>query len=96
MKYTDSGTITFAMKYSETDDPDIITLDVSVRDTGIGIKPEDLKLLFEKFSRIEEERNRNIEGTGLGMNITQRLLELMGSSLEVQSEYGRGSEFTSP
>ena len=94
VKYTDSGTITFAMKYSETDDPDIITLDVSVRDTGIGIKPEDLKLLFEKFSRIEEERNRNIEGTGLGMNITQRLLELMGSSLEVQSEYGKGSKFS--
>lgn len=94
VKYTEKGTITFSIKYSKTDHPSFITLDVSVKDTGIGIKPEDLRLLFEKFSRIEEERNRNIEGTGLGMNITQKLLELMGSSLKVQSEYGRGSEFS--
>ncbi|MCR5652112.1 MAG: response regulator [Lachnospiraceae bacterium] len=94
VKYTPKGTITFSMKHSETDDPAFIDLNVSVKDTGIGIKPEDLKLLFEKFSRIEEERNRNIEGTGLGMNITQKLLELMGSSLEVESEYGQGSRFS--
>ena len=94
VKYTEKGRITFSMKYSKTDDPDFITLDVSVKDTGIGIKPEDLKLLFEKFSRIEEDRNRNIEGTGLGMSITQKLLELMGSSLVVESEYGHGSEFS--
>ncbi|MBO5552439.1 MAG: response regulator [Lachnospiraceae bacterium] len=94
VKYTEKGRITFSMKYSRTDDPDFITLDVSVRDTGIGIRPEDLKLLFEKFSRIEEERNRNIEGTGLGMSITLKLLELMGSTLKVHSEYGQGSEFS--
>lgn len=94
VKYTQKGTITFTVKYSETDDPSFIDLNVSVRDTGIGIKQEDLDRLFEKFSRIEEERNRNIEGTGLGMNITQKLLELMGSSLEVHSEYGKGSEFS--
>jgi signal transduction histidine kinase len=89
VKYTQKGTITFSIQFSKTDDPDFITLDVSIRDTGIGIKPEDLKLLFEKFSRIEEKRNRHIEGTGLGMSITQRLLELMGSSLNVSSEYGK-------
>ena len=93
VKYTQKGTITFSVKYSEADDPEYINMDVSIRDTGIGIKPEDLKRLFEKFSRIEEERNRNIEGTGLGMSITQKLLELMGSSLKVHSDYGSGSDF---
>ncbi|MBQ7680419.1 MAG: hypothetical protein IJT34_11290, partial [Butyrivibrio sp.] len=94
VKYTPKGTVTFSMAYSETDDPDFINLDVSVRDTGIGIKPEDLQRLYEEFGRIEEDRNRSIEGTGLGMNITQKLLELMGSHLEVRSEYGQGSEFS--
>jgi hypothetical protein len=65
-----------------------------VKDTGIGIKAEDIEKLFHAFERIEEERNRSIEGTGLGMNITQRLLELMGSRLEVESRYGEGSEFS--
>ena len=65
----------------------------SVKDTGIGIKDEDLGKLFAQFERIEESRNRHIEGTGLGMNIALQLLLLMGSDLKVQSEYGRGSEF---
>ena len=69
-------------------------LKVSVRDTGIGIKPEDLKKLFVAFERIEEKRNRNIEGTGLGMSIVQRFLDMMGSHLEVESEYGKGSVFS--
>ena len=59
-----------------------------------GIKPEDIKKLFSEFERIEEERNRNIEGTGLGMNITKRLLEMMGTSLKVTSVYGEGSTFS--
>ena len=65
----------------------------SVKDTGIGIKDEDLGKLFAQFERIEESRNRHIEGTGLGMNIAMQLLVLMGSDLKVQSEYGKGSEF---
>ncbi|MBQ8946647.1 MAG: response regulator [Lachnospiraceae bacterium] len=71
-----------------------INLKVAVKDTGIGIREEDLNKLFSAFERIEEERNRNIEGTGLGMNITQTLLDLMGSRLEVQSVYGEGSCFS--
>ncbi|MBQ9605930.1 MAG: response regulator [Lachnospiraceae bacterium] len=64
-----------------------------VEDTGIGIKEEDLPKLFEAYQRIEEGRNRNIEGTGLGMNITLQLLHMMGSRLEVESVYGKGSKF---
>ncbi|MCR5668673.1 MAG: response regulator [Lachnospiraceae bacterium] len=66
----------------------------SVIDTGIGIKPEDIHKLEMPFERIEEERNRNIEGTGLGMSIVYRLLHMMGSKLEVESVYGEGSTFS--
>ncbi len=70
-----------------------VVLDFSVQDTGIGIKEEDIAKLFEEFERIEEKRNRNIEGTGLGINITTQLLCLMGSKLQVESVYGKGSRF---
>ena len=73
---------------------DEISLEVAVEDTGIGIKREDLSKLFSAFERIDEERNRTIEGTGLGMNIVWRLLNLMGSSLQVDSKYGEGSKFS--
>ncbi|MCR4792913.1 MAG: response regulator [Lachnospiraceae bacterium] len=92
VKYTHEGSVRFSIGYEKINDENI-RLKVSVKDTGIGIKPEDLSRLFEKFDRIEETRNRNIEGTGLGMNITQSLLELMGSSLDVESVYGEGSIF---
>ena len=65
-----------------------------VRDTGIGIKEKDLPKLCEAFERIEVSRNRNIEGTGLGMSIVSDLLHLMGSQLQVQSVYGKGSTFS--
>jgi len=64
-----------------------------VKDTGIGIKEEDMEKLCAPFERIEEKRNRNIEGTGLGMSITKQLLELLNSRLEINSVYGEGSEF---
>ena len=95
VKYTEKGSITFAIRHRKADGyPNSVYLDVSVKDTGIGIKPEDLDKLFSKFERIEEKRNRNIEGTGLGMNITKSLLDLMGSSLKVESTYGEGSCFS--
>lgn len=94
-KYTEKGRIIFSAGYEKIpDDAEHILLNVSVRDTGIGIKKEDMEKLFSEFDRIEEKRNRSIEGTGLGMNITQSLLEMMGSTLQVQSEYGKGSEFS--
>ena len=66
---------------------------VAVKDTGIGIREEDMGKLFSEFQRIDEKRNRKIEGTGLGISITERFLEMMGSSLQVESVYGEGSNF---
>ncbi len=95
VKYTKQGSITFSINARKPEDkPDSIILKISVADTGIGIKPEDLDKLFVAFQRIEEKRNRNIEGTGLGMTIVQRFLDMMGSHLEVESEYGKGSVFS--
>ncbi len=91
VKYTPSGTVWF--RVGGTRDGEDIVLHVEVEDTGIGIREEDLPKLFEAYRRIEEERNRHIEGTGLGMNITIRLLAMMGSRLEVESVYGKGSRF---
>ncbi len=95
VKYTEKGSVTFSLGYERLQGGgNDVALKVSVSDTGIGIKPEDMEKLFSEFERIEEKRNRNIEGTGLGMNITQRLLEMMDSRLEVESVYGEGSTFS--
>ncbi len=94
VKYTEDGSITFSIHYEDIpDDPESIMLKVSVKDTGIGIKPEEIDKLFSEFERLDEKRNRNIEGTGLGISITGRLLEMMGSELKVESVYGEGSTF---
>ena len=92
VKYTEKGSVTLNVDYKDKG-TDGILLEVSVVDTGIGIKEEDIAKLFSAFERIEEKRNRTIEGTGLGMNITQQLLNLMGSQLQVTSVYGKGSTF---
>lgn len=92
VKYTKEGSIGL-MVSGEREGEDIL-LHFAVEDTGIGIKPEDIQKLFARFERIEEERNRNIEGTGLGMSITMQLLKLMGSELTVESQYGVGSKFS--
>ncbi|MCR4716796.1 MAG: response regulator [Lachnospiraceae bacterium] len=95
VKYTEKGSITFSVDYENVKgEPDAIMLNVSVKDTGIGIKKEDIDKLFVEYERIEEKRNRHIEGTGLGMSITKSLLELMGSTIQVDSVYGIGSKFS--
>ena len=93
VKYTEKGSVTLNVT-SQNIDNDNIYLCVSVIDTGIGIKAEDIQKLFSAFERIEEKRNRNIEGTGLGMNITKQLLAMMGTELKVESVYGQGSTFS--
>ena len=94
VKYTREGSVTLKVSFDKIpNDYDAIMLKISVKDTGIGIKQEDIAKLFMKFERIEEDRNKNIEGTGLGMSIAQSLLNMMGSSLEVESVYGEGSTF---
>ena len=94
VKYTEKGNIFFRIGYERIpDDPDDVLINVSVEDTGIGIREEDISRLFSEFERLELDRNRNVEGTGLGMNIVKKLLEMMGSSLHVKSVYGSGSTF---
>ncbi len=91
VKYTRKGTVTFEVT-GERDGEDVI-LHFTVRDTGIGIRQEDIPKLFSAFERIDEEKNRNIEGTGLGMNISMQLLRLMNTDLHVESVYGEGTRF---
>ncbi len=91
VKYTHQGSVKLAIRAENAGDDAHVTF--SVEDSGIGIKPEDIEKLSEKFVRIEEARNKNIEGTGLGMNIVISLLQLMGSKIEVDSVYGKGSKF---
>ncbi len=91
VKYTHKGKV--SLNVSGESDDDNVMLKISVKDTGIGIKEEDLKLLFKDFQRLDMNKNRNIEGTGLGLVITQRLAELMGGRIEVYSVYGEGTEF---
>ena len=93
VKYTHEGSVTFKAGFEKLDE-EYILLKISVSDTGIGIKEEDLEKLTKPFERIEEGRNKNIEGTGLGMNIVTSLLSLMDSSLKVDSVYGEGSTFS--
>ncbi len=110
VKYTEKGSVTLTVTGADKGNDNslnrgtsdshapsggpVYALAFQVKDTGIGIRQEDLVKLFQEFQRIEEERNRNIEGTGLGMSITTQLLELMGSKLEVDSVYGEGSTFS--
>ncbi len=93
VKYTPEGSVTLSIDGKEIDD-DSFELNVKVIDTGIGIRKEDMNKLFKSFQRLDVEKNRNIEGTGLGIVIVQKLLAMMGSRLEVESEYGKGSNFS--
>lgn len=92
VKYTRKGTVTFSLG-GEMGEKEEMILHFCVKDTGNGIKEEDLPRLFAPFERIDEKKNRSIEGTGLGMSITIQLLKLMGSELQVESIYGVGSAF---
>ncbi|MDE7326664.1 MAG: response regulator [Lachnospiraceae bacterium] len=92
VKYTEKGKIIFTVARDEGADGKFL-LYVSVKDTGIGIRKEDIGKLTKAFQRVDEERNSSVEGTGLGLSITKTFLNMMGSALEVQSEYGKGSDF---
>ena len=92
VKYTHEGTITLALEY-EKKGKDILVR-FTVRDSGIGIRPEDMEKLFTKYTQLDTGTNRKTEGTGLGLSITKQLVEMMGGSISVKSEYGKGSVFT--
>ena len=93
VKYTNEGSVHMTVGFSKLDD-DHISLAFVIEDTGIGMKEEEMDKLFSPFSRMEEKRNRTIEGTGLGMSIVRQLLDLMGSRLDIESVYGEGSKFS--
>ena len=92
VKYTREGYIDFSVSSVRKDD--ICRLIISVEDSGIGIKQENIPKLFTKFERLDLEKNITIEGTGLGLAITKKLVELMNGTIVVQSIYGKGSKFT--
>ena len=94
VKYTKQGSVTLNITSGGYTEHGEVRLVFKFTDTGIGIKEEDIPELFKPFKRIDENKNRYVEGTGLGMNITNQLLFLMGSKLEVESVYGKGSTFS--
>ena len=91
-KYTEKGSITLSFDSHEQDGQ--LMLVINVKDTGIGISKENIEKLFTQFTRFDMEKNRNIEGTGLGLSLAKRLTDLMQGTIEVQSIYGVGSSFT--
>ncbi|MBQ3796474.1 MAG: EAL domain-containing protein [Butyrivibrio sp.] len=93
IKYTKEGSVTLNITGEKSFD-NMINLKIDISDTGMGIKKDDLDSLFEKFKRLDEDKNKTIEGSGLGLAITASLLELMGGSISVDSDYGKGSTFT--
>jgi len=93
IKYTHKGSVTLQAKCQQIDTGHV-NLVISVSDTGIGIRKEDIKYLFMSFKRVDEKKNGAIEGTGLGLAISHQLAELMGGEIQVDSVYQRGTTFT--
>ncbi len=92
IKFTSQGKVVIHMSHTVLSDGEI-NLSMSVEDTGIGIKKEDLGKLFQSFQQLDSKRNRNIEGTGLGLAISRHLLALMNGGIHVESQYEKGSVF---
>ncbi len=93
VKYTHMGKVTLRVK-EESRKAEMVYLVIEIEDTGIGIREEDMDKLFQNFTRLDEKKNRNIEGTGLGLSVTEKLVNLMGGEIKVSSTYGKGSKFT--
>lgn len=93
VKYSNEGVIRLVLDYDRISDDEIMVM-AKVSDNGIGIKQEDVETIFDSFSQVDMERNHKIEGTGIGLSITKRLVGLMNGSISVESEYGVGSTFS--
>ena len=94
-KYTMEGTVELGVRCErDKGDADTVWLTAWIKDTGIGIKPENIRTLFDEFTQADSRVSRYVVGTGLGLAITKRLSEMMGGSITVESEYGKGSLFT--
>ena len=92
IKFTKKGYVSLAVSGDYIDD-DIVAVKFDIQDTGIGIKKEDMALIFESFQQLDMNKNRKIEGTGLGLAITKQLVTLMNGDIQVESEYGKGTRF---
>jgi CheY-like chemotaxis protein/nitrogen-specific signal transduction histidine kinase len=93
-KYTKEGTVTLGISCMRDDGPLQNTLlSFYIRDTGIGIRKEDIVKLFNDYNQVDIRANRTIEGTGLGLSITKKFVEMMGGNISVESEYGKGTTF---
>ena len=92
VKYTAKGEVILNVSMDERNN-DMAKIRFSVKDTGIGVKPEDMDKLFTAYERLDEQKNSGIQGTGLGLDISRRFAELMGGTLTCESVYGEGSEF---
>ncbi len=91
-KYTNAGEVEWRVGFER--EGESVWLVSSVRDTGIGMKPEGIRKLFSEYNQVDEKTNRSVEGTGLGLAISKRLVDMMGGTITVESEYGKGSTFT--
>ena len=94
VKYTEKGEVTFTARNNGTDDNGNYLISFETKDTGKGIKEEDIPNLFLSFQRLDENNNRGIEGTGLGLAITKSLMDEMHGDIHVTSKVGEGSVFT--
>ncbi len=92
LKFTEQGYVKISVRWHETSPPSLLT--ITIEDTGIGIAPEQQQQIFEPFVQSEASINRKYGGTGLGLSITQRLMQLLGGTIELQSQPGKGSTFT--
>jgi len=94
-KYTSEGRVELSLSFMEDADvPEIIMLEITVRDSGQGMSAEQISQLYKEYSRFNANANRQIAGTGLGLNITKRLVELMEGDIRIESEVGKGTTFT--
>jgi len=93
VKFTNEGFVELTATYTEGDDPDTINLWFEIKDTGIGIRQDDLELIFDKFRQVDMRHNRNVEGSGLGLSICKQLIALMNGTIDVSSTYGKGTTF---
>lgn len=93
IKFTDRGEVIIRISTQDTDQPGIVTLAFSVKDSGIGIKAEQMGALFQAFSQADTTITRRFGGTGLGLSISKRLAQQMNGAITVESEYGKGSHF---
>ena len=92
VKYTEMGGFILNISIDERNDESVVVR-YSVKDTGMGVKEEDMERLFTAYERLDEEKNSSIQGTGLGLDISRKFAELMGGRLWCESVYGEGSEF---